>query len=56
MELSNHCLIEVFDEILKHSEDPESGEITLRDFKKIVSEYDVEFIKGQKLTDEEFGE
>jgi len=55
MEASDYRLREVFTQMLKYSEE-DNDYITLKEFKKIVEDYQLEFIKGQELNDDELHE
>ncbi|CAI2367422.1 unnamed protein product [Moneuplotes crassus] len=56
MDLNSHDIREVFNIILKLSENPDSQTINLKDFKKLINLYEVQLHKGMKLTDHEFHE
>lgn len=56
MEVSVAKLKEVFKEMRSYWDDTKSSHITLKEFKKIVRDYDIELIKGQELSDADFHE
>ena len=56
MEISESKLKQIFKEIITSTNSESKDFITLREFKQIVKTYDIELIKGQELSDNDFHE